>query len=139
MSWSLNNSYFAFPSESHICLGHSREVLTCGEPPGCWFLSAYLYQEALFPAVQNFRSVAQREQDFSQWLLLEVVAFVLKPSLGPCCGPLGNLRITPRRFPTSHCTRCFFLLGSEGPHPIPQTLPSPRDPCFTEGPGPTGF
>lgn len=122
MEWSLNNSYFVLPSESHICLGRSREVLTCGEPPGCWFLRARLYQEAVSCRAQNFQSVALREQDFGQWLLLEVVAFVLKPRLGLCCGPLSNLSIPLPHF-TSHCMRCFFLLGSEGPYPTPQTLP----------------
>lgn len=122
MEWSLNNSYFVLPSESHICLGRSREVLTCGEPPGCWFRRARLYQEAVSCRVQNFQSVALREQDFGQCLLLEVVAFVLKPSPGLCCGPLSNLSIPLRRF-TSHCMSCFFLLGSEGPYPTPQTLP----------------
>lgn len=84
------------------------------EPPGCWFLSAYLYQEALFPAVQNFRSVAQRSTGASsQWLLLEVVAFVLKPSLGPCCGPRRALQsLLGASYLTLH--EVLLPLGSEG-------------------------
>ena len=54
--------------------------------------------------IQNFWLVALRQQDFGQWLLLEVVAFVLKPSLGPCCGPLGNLSMLLGAF-LPHTTR----------------------------------